>query len=90
MEKPRNCHICGTYCLGWCPTCLENFETRRNAEEMTGDERAEELTLLRGPAEIPFKLTLQRIVELVGHHVFIPHDIVGKEFDYLIEEARTR
>jgi len=84
--KERVCHQCGTRCSEWCPTCLEAFETRRRAEEMTGDERAEELQSWRGPAEIPMNLIFQRIVELVGHPIF-----TGElaNMDALVEEART-
>ncbi len=88
MAKPRNCHICGTHCEEWCPTCVENFDTRRNADEMTGDERAEELKLLYGPLEIPFDMLHKRIEGLVGRPVFT-HEM-GLNSDGLIEEARNR
>lgn len=86
MKKERTCHVCGTNCTGSCPTCVEVFETRRKADEMTGEERATELKLLFGPLEIPFEKVHQRIEELVGRPVWT-HEI-GLNHNGLIEEAR--
>lgn len=90
MAKPkeRTCHICGTRCTEFCPTCVENFKTRRNAEEMTGEERAKEMELLFGALEMPFPMVHERIEELVGRPVFT-HEI-GLNSDGLIQEARNR
>lgn len=84
--KERVCHRCGTRCTEWCPTCLTAFETRRKAEEMTGDERAEEMQSWRGSLEIPMNLLLQRIGELVGSPINVGELTT---MDALVEEART-
>lgn len=86
----RTCHVCGTRTNTFCPTCVANFPNRRNAEEMTGDERAAEMVSLGDPLEIPFTLVHQRIEELVGRPVWT-HEMAGwKLYKLLVEEARTR
>lgn len=87
-SQSRICHICGETCDSWCPTCTANFESRRDAEAMTGDERAAELELLFGPLEIKFDLLHKRIEELVGRSVWT-HEM-GLNHLGLVEEARTR
>lgn len=88
-NKERVCHICGTQCPSWCPTCVKRFATRRNANEMTADERAQEAELLFGPAEIPPEMWFQRLEELVGRPLKRSLEI-GSFKDSLVEEARTR
>lgn len=87
MSPVRACHLCGTLTDDWCPTCTAAFPERRNADQMTGDERAAELALWYGPLEIEFALMHQRIEELVGRPVWT-HELIAEE--RLIEEARTR
>lgn len=70
MPEERICHVCGTSCTEACPTCVENFKTRRKAEEMTGEEREKEVTdLLTGPKEVYMDMVLKRVEELVGRPV---------------------
>lgn len=84
----RTCHICGTRCTEACPTCVANFEHRRHPDDMTPDERVEELELLRGTLEIPFEMVHQRVGELVGRPVYT-HEM-GFNWRGLVEEARTQ
>lgn len=66
----RICHICGTECESWCPTCVDAFPARRAVSKMSPTERATELRSLVGPLEIPFLMLHQRIEELVGRPVW--------------------
>lgn len=86
----RACHICGTECGDKepCIECVAQFPHRRNADEMTGEERVHELDLLYGPLEVFFSMVHQRIEELVGRSVWTHELSVNK--DRLFEEARTR
>ena len=90
MAGKRVCTKCDTECEGKspCPVCMEKFNNRRNADDMTGDERAEEMSYWE-TCEIGPKLTQTRIEELVGRGVnfFIE---VGQNWPGLIEEARTQ
>ncbi len=87
-KKWRTCHICGERCDSWCPICTANFENRRDAEAMTGDERAAEMELWFGPLEVEFDLVHKRLEELVGRPVWT-HEL-GLNSEGLIEESRTR
>jgi len=55
---------------------------------MTGNERAAELELLRGPLEIPPHQFRERIEELVGHQVALYQLVHRADWDTLVEEAR--
>jgi hypothetical protein len=89
-EQPRTCHVHGIEVAyqQFCPSCMADFETRRNADEMTGDERAAEMEVWYGPLEVPFDKLHQRFEELLGRPVFT-HEM-GLNKDGLIREARDR
>jgi len=73
----------------YCPLCIQEHEQRRDAESMTGDERAAELhRLCTGKLSRPFDMIHKRIEELVGRPVWT-HEI-GLRMEGLIEEARSR
>jgi hypothetical protein len=73
----------------YCPLCIQEHEERRNAESMTGDERAAEVArLFSGVLSRPFEMIHKRIQELVGRPVWT-HEL-GLRADELIEEARSR
>ena len=55
---------------------------------MTGNERAAELELLRGPQEIPPHHFRERVEELVGHQVALYQLVHRAGWDRLVEEAR--
>lgn len=88
--QPRNCHIHGIEVAYQhsCPRCLADFETRPNADAMTGDERAMELEAWYGILEIPFDKMHQRFEELLGRPVWT-HEM-GLNKDGLVSEARDR
>jgi hypothetical protein len=83
MSKLRKCHICGTETDVECPTCVENFETRTPAENMSILDRVKELRLLAGPLEIPFSMLHKRIEELFGRPVWT-HELAC--FTQMIDE----
>jgi hypothetical protein len=90
QKETRDCHIHGTT-LGKhesCPKCLDDFENRPDAEQMTGNQRADEMKRLDGPMEIPFSNVHQRIEELVGRPVWT-HEI-GLNWQGLVDEAANR
>ena len=75
-----------TYCL----PCIEGFKARRDANTMTGEERADELLTMCRIVTMPFTNIHQRVEELVGRPVFT-HELGGEErFNLLVEEARTQ
>jgi len=88
-EESRTCSRCNTTAarLEFCPTCVAAFEARRNADDMTGDERLTELKSYE-ISEIPFEMAHIRIEELVGRPVLI-HEM-GLNWNGLLEEARSR
>ena len=90
MADERTCTKCGLICIGKepCPTCMEKFNNRRNADDMAGEERAEEMNYWI-TCEIGPELTQTRVEELVGRPVnfFIE---VANNWVGLIEEARIR
>lgn len=74
----------------YCPDCMEAFANRRDANTMTGDERAAEFRWWGEILTIPFSDLHQRIEELVGRNVWT-HEMAGQAaVDRLIEESRTR
>lgn len=90
MATKRICTRCGKTCAGSlpCAVCLEKFNNRRNADDMTGEERATEMDYWI-TCEIGPELTQTRVEELVGRPVnfFVE---VGQNWSGLIEEARTQ
>jgi hypothetical protein len=85
-ECPTHRTVQDDYCAG----CVADFEGRRHADDMTGDERAAEFERWCGILTIPFDKLHQRIEELVGRPVFT-HELAGHAaVSLLIEEARTR
>lgn len=86
----RTCHTCGSVWgkKEWCATCVEAFDHRRPAEEMTPEERMAEMQSWRGPCEIPFSLIHKRFEELVGRPVWT-HEI-GLDWEGLVLEAGGR
>lgn len=90
MAKTFVCDKHGSEQSGTCADCVKFFESRQNADEMTGDERAAEFKWWGSILTIPFGDLHQRIEELVGRPVFT-HEMAGDvAVDRLIEEARTR
>lgn len=87
-RRMRTCHICGTECQPkeFCPKCVEFFPLRRNATEMTSEERAVELESWMGVLEIPFDMLHKRIEELLGRPVWT-HELARPEA--LLEEIRS-
>ncbi len=71
----------------FCAHCTAAFERRRDAEKMTGAQRAAEMEKRR-ILEIPVPLAHKRIEELVGRSV-LTHEI-SLNWDGLVEEARSR
>jgi hypothetical protein len=75
-----------SFCIG----CVNDFANRRDADTMSGDERAAEMDRWVRVLTIPFSDVHQRIEELVGRGVFT-HEMAGEAlFAELKEEARTR
>lgn len=54
----------------YCPGCLTDFETRRDAREMTGEERVAAFDAIPQILTQPFANIQQRIEELVGRPVW--------------------
>jgi len=70
-----------------CPRCAHEFQNRRPAAEMTGEERAVEMQTW-DHAVIDFGDIHQRIEELVGRSVWT-HEMGSNGWPRLLEEART-
>ena len=84
------CPTHGTEQTDFCEACISAFPDRRNADDMTGDERVEEMERIAGVVSMPFDTLHQRITELVGRPVWT-HEMAGREWwELLLEEARTR
>lgn len=93
MFDTRNCTICEAEVPEdqACTSCIERFPQRRPANEMSPGERVAEAELLIGKdavTELPAKLLMQRIDELVGRTVW-SHEIEFA-YDEVIREAGTR
>jgi hypothetical protein len=85
-ECPTHRTVQDDYCAG----CVTDFEGRRHADDMTGDERAAEFERWRGVLTIPFDKLHRRIEELVGRSIW-RHELAGHAaVSLLVEEARTR
>lgn len=70
-----------------CSACVDGFDTRRKADEMTGEDRRAEM-LRMGIMTMPFDKIHQRIEELVGRPVWT-HEM-GLNWAGLVEEAASR
>lgn len=70
-----------------CAACLVGWETRRKADEMTGEERRAEMGRL-ATVTYDFGKVHQRIEELVGRPVWT-HEM-GLNWEGLIDEAASR
>lgn len=78
-KKKRTCSRCGTPDLTTaCPRCTEEWENRRDAAEMTADERLAEFQSWRPVLEIDFDKLHKRIEELVGRPVWT-HELARPE-----------
>lgn len=90
--KAKATYVCGFHperggLDDYCSACIADHETRRAADEMTGEEREAELrALVEGPMSRPFVLIHQRAEELVNHPVWT-HEF-GVRFEGLCAEAR--
>lgn len=89
MSEPRTCTRCGTPDLTEaCPVCTEAWEDRRDATEMTPDERLEEFRSWGGVLEIDWPKVHKRFEELVGRPVWT-HELGTSGIPYLEHEILT-
>jgi hypothetical protein len=89
MSEPRTCTRCGHEGLTEaCPTCTAEWENRRDASEMTPDERLAEYRSWGGILEIDWPKVHQRIEELVGRPVWT-HEMGTSGIPYLEHEILT-
>lgn len=81
----RICHFCQSEVPSRqsCRACETAFPNRRPVNEMTAQERAQELLAWGGVVEIPFHLVHKRIEELVGRSVWT-HEMA--QLDMLVDE----
>lgn len=87
-SEARTCKRCGHPDLyEACPTCLAEWENRRDASEMTPEERVAEFDSWDS-LEIEFAKIHQRIEELVGRPVFT-HELGTSGVPYLHHEILT-
>lgn len=85
----RTCSRCGTEDVeSACPTCTTEWETRRDAAEMTPEERLAEFDSWGPILEIDFPKLHQRIEELVGRPVWT-HEMGTGGTAYLRSEILT-
>lgn len=85
----RTCTRCGHPDLTEaCPTCTIEWENRRDAEDMTPEERLAEFRGWGTVLEIDFAKVRQRIEELVGRPVFT-HEMGTSGVAYLEHEILT-
>lgn len=89
MSEPRTCTRCGTPNLTEaCPKCTAEWEARRDASEMTPEERLAEFRSWGGVLEIDFAKVHQRVEELVGRPVWT-HEMGTSGLPYLEHEILT-
>ncbi len=75
----RTCSRCGHESVtNGCPTCTTEWESRRDASDMTADERLAEFKSWGPILEIDFDKFHQRIEELVGRSVWT-HELAQPE-----------
>jgi hypothetical protein len=88
----RTCTRCGTLVEwkpgerpGGCPTCINEWEHRKDPRRMTVEERLTEFDSWGPILEIPFDMLQQRMQELVGRpiwtHEFASPDFLRKEIE---------
>jgi hypothetical protein len=73
---------------GVCESCIEDFRTRRDAAEMTPEERATALETISPILTIPFGDLHQRIEELTGRSVWT-HELGKGGLERLAAEVRS-
>jgi hypothetical protein len=89
MSTLRTCTRCGHENLTEaCPTCTAEWEDRRDAAEMTPEERLAEMKSWGPILEIDWPKVHQRIEELVGRPVFT-HEMGTGGMAYLVHEILT-
>lgn len=85
----RTCTRCGHRDLTEaCPTCTAEWENRRDADDMTPEERLAEFRSWGPILEIDFAKVHERIQELVGRPVFT-HEMGNSGDPYLEHEILT-
>lgn len=72
---------------GYCPSCMEAFQNRRDPKEMTPQERADEFRWWGDILTIPFNDFHKRVEELVGRSVWT-HEFARP--DLLIQEIESQ
>jgi hypothetical protein len=89
VTEPRTCTRCGHADLTEaCPTCTAEWENRRDANDMTPDERLAEFRSWGDILEIDWPKVHQRIEELVGRPVWT-HELGSDGRPYLEHEILT-
>jgi uncharacterized Zn finger protein (UPF0148 family) len=89
VSDPRTCTRCGTPDLTQaCPVCTLEWENRREAVEMSPEERLAEFQSWGPVLEIDFDKLQQRIEELVGRPVWT-HELGTSGVAYLEHEILT-
>lgn len=89
MSDARTCTRCGTPDLiEACPVCTREWENRRDASEMTPEDRLAEFRSWGGILEIDWPKVHERIEELVGRPVFT-HEMGTSGLPYLEHEILT-
>lgn len=89
MSDPRTCTRCGARNLmAACPVCTEEWENRRDAAEMTPDERLAEFRSWGGILEIDWPKVHKRYEELIGRPVWT-HELGTSGVPYLEHEILT-
>jgi hypothetical protein len=79
MSDLRTCTWCGREdVVGECPTCAARWENRRDAGEMTVDDRVAEWRSMQPILEIAFARFHERVEELVGRPVWT-HELARPE-----------
>jgi hypothetical protein len=85
----RTCSRCGHVDVTEaCPTCTVEWENRRDASEMTPEERVAEFRSWGPTLEIDFAKVHERIEELVGRPVWT-HEMGTAGMAYLEHEILT-
>jgi hypothetical protein len=88
MTSSYRCPIHQTMQTAACQPCMEDFRTRRDASEMTPEERATALENITPILTIPFSDLHQRIEELAGRSVFT-HELGTGGLERLAAEVRS-
>jgi hypothetical protein len=88
MTSSYRCPIHQTMQTAACEQCMQDFRTRRDASEMTPEERATALENITPILTIPFGDLHQRIEELTGRGVF-SHELGTGGLERLAAEVRS-